>query len=152
MDNEIKIRFGIDTIEDEKFKLSDSIPQELSASGLNLRFLVETEILRSEEKVKVSAGVIYSYGEETICELVIGTVFMLAPFSEIVTIDEAKKTVSFQPNVIQTLLGAAVGILRGVLYEKTKGTPLAAFPIPLIPMPALVEMNRFRVEKNGVGE
>lgn len=152
MDNEIKIRFGIDTIEDEKFKLSDSIPQELSASGLNLRFLVETEILRSEEKVKVSAGVIYSYGEETICELVIGTVFMLAPFSEIVTIDEAKKTVSFQPSVIQTLLGAAVGILRGALYEKTKGTPLAAFPIPLIPMPALVEMNRFRVEKNGVGE
>ena len=152
MDNEIKIRFGIDTIEDEKFKLSDSIPQELSASGLNLRFLVETEILRSEEKVKVSAGVNYSYGEETICELVIGTVFMLAPFSEIVTIDEAKKTVSFQPSVIQTLLGAAVGILRGALYEKTKGTPLAAFPIPLIPMPALVEMNRFRVEKNGVGE
>ena len=48
--------------------------------------------------------------------------------------------------------GAAVGILRGALYEKTKGTPLAAFPMPLIPMPALVEMNRFRVEKDGVGE
>ena len=29
MENEIKIRFGIETIEDQKFKLSDSIPQEI---------------------------------------------------------------------------------------------------------------------------
>lgn len=145
MENEMKIRFGIDAIEEQNFKLSDSIPDGIRAEELKLRYLIETEILRSEEKVKMSVGVLYAREEKPVCELIVDTVYTLMPFSDIVDIDESQKTVSFKSEVLQTLLGASFGILRGVLFEKTKCTPLAAFPLPLIPMPALVEMNRFRV-------
>ena len=143
----MKIRFGIDAIEEQSFKLADPIPEGIRAERLKLRYLIETEVLRSEEKVKVTAGVLYALEEEPVCELLVASFFNLNPFSEIVDVDESRKTVSFKSAVLQTLLGTAFGILRGVLFEKTKGSPLKAFPLPLIPMSALDEMNRFRVEK-----
>ena len=145
MENDIRVSFGLDAIQDQTFTLSDSLPEQIDPEKLELRYLVETEILSGQEKVKVQTGVIYMVDERPLCELILNTVFRLNPFSEIITIDNAKKTVSFTVEVIPTLLNIAFGTLRGVLFEKTKGTSLAAFPLPLIPMPQLVEMNRFKV-------
>ena len=147
MENEIKIRMGIESIQEQKYKMAASIPEQIDPGKLQLRNLVETEILRGEEKVRVTVGADYVLGDESLSELVVTTTFLLGPFSEIVIIDEEKKKISFNPGVLQTFLGSTVGILRGVLFEKTKGTPLADFPLPLIPMTVLVDMNRFRMEK-----
>ena len=117
MENEMKIRFGIDAIEEQNFKLSDSVPEDIQADELKLRYLVETEILRREEKVKVVAGVLYAREEDPVCELVVDTVYTLVPFSGVVDLDESQRTVSFKSEVLQTLLGATIGILRGVLFE-----------------------------------
>ncbi len=150
MEQDIKVRFGIEALEEQKFEFSSSVPDPIDASALEVRYLIETEILRSEERIKVTTGVKYSLRETPLCELIIDAVFGMAPFSEIVVIDESKKTVSFTKEIVPTLLNITFGALRGVLFEKTKGTSLGAFPLPLISMPDLVEMNRFRVEKAGL--
>lgn len=147
MEQDIKVRFGLEALEEQEFKMLSSFPDPLDAGALEARYLIETEIIRSREKVKVTTGVKYSAGERSLCELVISAVFGIAPFTDVVMVDESKKTVSFSKEIVPTLLNIAFGALRGVLYEKTKGTVLAAFPLPLIPLPELVEMNRFRVEK-----
>lgn len=147
MENEIKIRMGIESIQEQKYKMASSIPEQIDPRKLQLRNLVETEILRSEEKVRVTVGADYVLEDESLCELVVTATFLLSPFSEIVILDEEKKKITFNPGVLQTFLGSTVGLLRGVLFEKTKDTPLADFPLPLIPMNTLVEMNRFRVER-----
>lgn len=145
MEQEIKIRFSIDGIEEKSFELSSSIPHQIDAGSLQVRYLIETEILRTQEKARVMAGVKYSTAEDSLCELIISMVFMVEPFADIIKIDEAKNTVSFTKEIIPTLLNITFGTLRGVLFEKTKGTALAGFPLPPVSMPKLVEMNRFRV-------
>ena len=150
MEQDIKVRFGIEALEEQKFEFSSSVQDPVDAGALEVRYLIETEILRSEERIKVTTGVKYSLRETPLCELIIDAVFGMAPFSEIVVIDESKKTVSFTKEVMPTLLNITFGALRGVLFEKTRGTSLEAFPLPLISMPDLVEMNRFRVEKAGL--
>lgn len=150
MEQDIKVRFGIEALEEQKFEFSSSIPDTIDANALEVRYLIETEIIRSEEKIKVTTGVKYSLREMPLCELVIGAVFGMAPFSEIVVIDGAKKTISFSKEIVPTLLNITFGALRGVLFEKTKGTALEAYPLPLISMPDLVDMNRFRVEKTAL--
>ena len=147
MKNEIKGRFGIDTIREDLFRVSHQLPKSISPNKLQLRYLVESEIIQRKERIRVQTGVIYSVEGESLCEFIISTTFYLEPFSEIVSIDENRKTVSFKTEVVSTLLNIAFGILRGALYEKTKGTPLASFPLPLIPIPELVGMNRFKLEK-----
>ena len=150
MEQDIKVRFGIEALEEQKFEFSSSVPDPIDANALEVRYLIETEILRSEERIKVTTGVKYSLREMPLCELVIDAVFGMAPFSEIIVIDESKKTVSFTKEIVPTLLNITFGALRGVLFEKTRGTYLEAFPLPLISMPDLVDMNRFRVEKTSL--
>ena len=149
MENDIKVHIGIDSIKDHQFSISKSFPEQLNPQELELRYLVETEIVRSRERVKVLTGVNYMLREDSLCELVISTSFSINPFSEIITVDDTKKTVSFMVEVIPTLLNIAFGVLRGALFEKTKGTSLDAYPLPLISMQELVEINRFKVEKTG---
>lgn len=146
MEQDIKIRFGLQRLEEQEFEIASTLGP-VDAGKLEVRYLIETEIIRSKEKVKVTTGVKYSAGEKPLCELVLSAVYGLEPFLEIVVIDEENKTVSFKKEIVPTLLNITFGTLRGVLFEKTKGTPLAEFPLPLIPMPELVKMNRFRVEK-----
>ena len=146
MDNEIKVRFGIDTISEELYRVSKQFPEGISPSKLELRNLVESVIIRNDEKIRVRTGASYSVEGHPLCELVVCTTYFIKPFTEVVTLDDTKKTVSFKAEVISTLLNNAFGVLRGVLYEKTKGTPLAEFPLPLIPVPELVAMNRFKLE------
>lgn len=146
MDNEIKVRFGIDAISEELYKESKQFPESITPSKLELRNLVESIIIRNNEKIRVRTGVSYSAEGQSLCELVVCTTFYIKPFTEVVTIDDTRKTVSFKAEVISTLLNNAFGILRGVLYEKTKGTPLASFPLPLIPIRELEAMNRFKLE------
>lgn len=147
MNQDVKIQFGIDALEEQKYKISPSLPETIDATDLEVRYLVETEILSSIERIKVTTGVKYSVGESDYCELVISAIFGIAPFSDIIVIDEAKKTVSFSRDIVPTLLNITFGALRGALFEKIKDTVLASFPLPIISMPQLVEMNRFRVEK-----
>lgn len=147
MENEIKVRFGLDSIDERKFTITDLIPVISDPGKLELRYLVETEIIRVQEKVSVLTGVSYTMEGNTLCELVIASSFSVEPFPHIIKVDEAKKTVTFTAELVPTLLNIAFGALRGALYEKTKGTSLAAFPLPLISMQALTEMNRYKVDK-----
>ena len=148
MEQDIRIRFGIKSLEEQKFELSSSIPESLDGDKLEVRYLIETEILRSQEKVKVTTGVKYSMEDQSLCELIVSAVFGVEPFSDIIVIDDKKKTVSFTKEVIPTLLNITFGTLRGALFEKTKDSPLVVFPLPPISIPELVEMNRFRIEND----
>lgn len=148
MEQDIRIRFGIKSLEEQKFELSSSIPESLDGDKLEVRYLIETKILRSQEKVKVTTGVKYSMEDQSLCELIVSAVFGVEPFSDIIVIDDKKKTVSFTKEVIPTLLNITFGTLRGALFEKTKDSPLVVFPLPPISMPELVEMNRFRIEND----
>ena len=152
MEQDFKARFGIEAIEEKKFEISSSFPETLDASAIEVRYLIETDILPNQERIKVTTGVKYSVGTLSACELIVCAFFGITPFADIVRLDESKKLVSFSKEIMPTFLNITFGALRGVLFDKTKGTVLEAFPLPLVSMSELIEMNRFRVEKSAMRE
>lgn len=147
MTDKIQINVSIDSILERRFSIVDSslLPSNDIVDRLKVNHLIDTEIDTNSHKLTVDAGVKYFFVEQTLCELIISIVFLLEPFDSLIKIDSDQRTISFSAEFIPTLLNAAYGTLRGVLSEKTKGTPLAAFPLQMAQIDELTKMNRFRV-------
>jgi hypothetical protein len=147
MSDQIQINVSIDSILERRFSIAESsiIPSGDLAKQMKVNHLIDTEIDTSNHKLTVDAGVKYSLEEQTLCELIISVVFLLEPFDSLIRIDSNQRTISFSAEFMPTLLNVAYGTLRGVLHEKTKGSPLAAFPLQMAQIEELTKMNRFRV-------
>lgn len=147
MSDQIQINVSIDSILERRFFIAESgfIPSGDIAKLMKVNHLIDTEIDTSNHKLTVDAGVKYSLEEQTLCELIISVVFLLEPFDSLLRIDSNQRTILFSAEFMPTLLNVAYGTLRGVLYEKTKGSPLAAFPLQMAQIEELTKMNRFRV-------
>lgn len=149
MSDKIQINVSIEAIKEQKFFLAESCMQ-LSGditSQLKVNHLMDTEIDTINHKLTVDAGLKYFYEEQELCELVISVVFSLEPFDTIIKIDSDQHSIFFSADFIPSLLNVAYGTLRGILAEKTKRTPLAAYPLQMVQIDVLTKMNRFRVKE-----
>jgi len=48
------------------------------------------------------------------------------------------RMVDLPPSVLTLMLGVSIGALRGMIAQRTKGTPLESSPLPLINITSLV--------------
>lgn len=143
MEADNRISFSLVSIQEESFKAKESVSPSLEE--LRVQYLIETEVHPEVEFIYVRAGIRYGVDGAIICECVLGIKFTIDSFASVVSIDEASKKINFTSNLIPTFLGITYGALRGALFEHVKGTPLEAFPLPLISMDELEKGNHFQV-------
>ena len=141
MAEERKVTFSLQSIHEEKFEMMEKSP----IRELRVYHLMETEIHPQEETIYVRSGIRYSNEEDVLCECVIGIQYGLEDFNSLIHIDEDSKRINFSSSFIPTFLNMTYGTLRGVLFEKVKGTSLSSYPLPPISMQELEKMNHFRV-------
>jgi hypothetical protein len=53
--------------------------------------------------------------------------------------------INVKADIFPSLLGTAYNSLRGIIYVRTIGTPIAKYPIPMIEVKTLVEKNGISV-------
>ncbi len=102
--NNLSIKFGINLIPD------------LSQNKLDLKVIVRYLLDDNEEK--------------KVLELETSNIFEILNIKDIVTIRE--DMIIDTSGITPTLVGVAIGTLRGILFTKTVGTALSEYPLPII--------------------
>lgn len=149
MDSPSNARFRLKSIEELGFRQSTdaALLTRINPDMLEVQFMTQTILNHKEKVISVKSGVRYLLApQDDLFELNILLTFEMENIDEVVVVDEEKKKINFKVDIVPTLLNAAMGTLRGILYTKTADTVLRAFPLPLIDLKALMERNTFHVE------
>lgn len=122
-ETEFKIDFDFDYSRFEQDKLSVQIGHKYTPDMDN-------------DRLSIEAVAVMVYGDEEI-QLARNSVrltFGLVPIREIIKLKEDGSLSSKNNQVIDTFIIATIGTLRGTMLKNLKGTPLAPYFIPLIPI------------------
>lgn len=119
----------------------------LNEDNLVYQFKNETLLNLSDDLVTVTSGMRYVYNQNELFQVGASVTFKVLNLKDFVAQDEEKSTITFAFNFLPTLISAAIGVLRGILYKETKGTELEKYPMPLLPVDLLMEKNVVTVEK-----
>ena len=120
------IQFRLDRIEELTYSISGNSAEIINQDNLGVQFLVQTFLNKEANLVKLKVGAKYNLAETTILNLELLFVF---------NIDNMER-----------FINVAIGGMRGVLFEKTKGTVFAKYPLPLVDLQELIKHNTFHVE------
>ena len=131
------IQFRLDRIEELTYSISGNSAEIINQDNLGVQFLVQTFLNKEANLVKLKVGAKYNLAETTILNLELLFVF---------NIDTENKQLKFNADLIPTFINVAIGGMRGVLFEKTKGTVFAKYPLPLVDLQELIKHNTFHVE------
>lgn len=119
----------------------------LNEDNLVYQFKNETLLNLSDDLVTITSGMRYVYNQNELFQVGASVTFKVLNLKDFVAQDEEKSTITFAFNFLPTLISAAIGVLRGILYKETKGTELEKYPMPLLPVDLLMEKNVVTVEK-----
>lgn len=147
MDMEKTIRFRLDRIEELAYTLNlNSVPENINGDLLYIQFICQTFLNESSGEVKLRVGTKYNLADVNIMSLELMFIFYIDDMASFVTIDKEENQLNFKADLIPTFMNVAFGGMRGVLYEKTKGSVLSKYPLPLIDMADIMKWNTFHVE------
>lgn len=80
--------------------------------------------------------ILVNYSVNTVNDIMVSSevdvVFQVKNLNNVVKVDELTKKMDIQNEFLSTLVGVCIGTSRGVLSTKTKGTPFAKAPLPII--------------------
>lgn len=102
----------------------------------NIRFYFSHRLIpgSDQDTVTVQIDVSIVYGEEQVqlAGNAIAAVFYIQPMADVLVFREDGLVDTPNQDIVDNMTQIAVGILRGVLYKNLRGTPLEAYPLPLI--------------------
>ena len=90
---------------------------------------------KKEDTLVVKVEVTVSYGEADILltRSSAAVVFELHPIGSIISLNSDTGLLeTHNKDIIDNMLQTSIGVLRGILYASTKGTPLEPYPLPLM--------------------
>ena len=119
---------------------------ECDVDTITFSFYTQTYINVQNEEVKVKGGVMYKCVGEEVVKLEMLIIFVVESLKDIVTTDEESQEVKLKVDIIPTFISSAIGIIRGVVFEKTRENVFSKIPFPLIPMDNLVKDNLIFME------
>lgn len=97
---------------------------------------------RPAERLTLRMGVVYSYMRSMVRRRLlrhtVEVVFSIPSMDDFVPPTPARDKIDISPSVMSMMLGVAIGALRGMVAQKTAGTPLEERPLPLINISELV--------------
>ncbi|MCQ2287150.1 MAG: hypothetical protein MJZ76_09825 [Bacteroidales bacterium] len=118
----------------------------LNEDNLVYQFRNETTLNLSDDLVTITSGIRYMYNQNELFQVQASVTYKVLNLNEIVEQDEEKSTITLAADFLPTLISAAVGVIRGILFKETKGTVLEKYPLPLLPIKLLMEKNVITVE------
>lgn len=147
MNSEIQISLEIASITEEGFTpvRIDCVPGKDAKNHMKVSTQILTEVDSKNHLIKIHSAVKYQVQDVIVLSLAICVAYRVSPFNELISVDREKKQISFSADFIPTLLSTTYDTLRGVFYEKTKGTIMSDFSVPLSSPSMLASFNRFKV-------
>ena len=149
MEEKVNVKFRLVSIDNERYAPnfervdSASIPEE----KLKFQYKIDTVIQMSKDTILVIPSIRYSYeGNELLVADAIFT-YSVLNLDSAIAVDKENQRINVKADIFPSLVGAAYSTLRGIVYARTSGTPLAKYPLPMIEVKTLVEKNGISVEE-----
>ena len=107
---------------------------EIQEADLNIKLGFKIELQLENDLFILHLRVNYNYKKDgvnlEILELLIANSFKIKSLNKLVSISDNE----FKDNagILPTLMGIAIGTLRGILFTKTIGTVLGDYPLPIM--------------------
>lgn len=107
---------------------------KIDASKIAIEFGVRLDFKQEREQLVLHLSIKYAYPIEnkmkSIVELTTANHFEIKGLKDIIEVKDNKFKDS--KGILPTLLGVAIGTIRGILVVKTSGTILTDFPLPIM--------------------
>ena len=101
-----------------------------------------------EDELEVEVGLLYGGREETYSEIRVVSRFQIVNPQQVVKVDQNTRQVLFDESLLRLILPVALDTARGYCSARLEGTPLAAFPFPIIKTDVLIKTCRIMVKDN----
>lgn len=149
MEEKVNVKFRLVSIDNERYAPNfegvdfSSIPEE----KLKFQYKIDTVIQMSKDTILVIPCIRYSYeGNELLVANAVFT-YSVLNLDSAIAVDKENQKINVKADIFPSLVGAAYNTLRGIVYSRTSGTPLAKYPLPMIEVKTLVEKNGISVEE-----
>lgn len=149
MEEKVNVKFRLVSIDNERYAPNfegvdfSSIPEE----KLKFQYKIDTVIQMSKDTILVIPSIRYSYeGNELLVANAVFT-YSVLNLDSAIAVDKENQRINVKADIFPSLVGAAYSTLRGIVYARTSGTPLAKYPLPMIEVKTLVEKNGISVEE-----
>lgn len=83
----------------------------------------------------------YRYLKDELATLEVAFTYDVPDLKKIVITDPEANSITFQADILPTLVGAAYSTTRGIIYERTKDTGLVNYPVPMVSIDTLMLKN-----------
>lgn len=145
--NDIKHR--LKDIKDRNFFITEdeNLLKSLSSEDIKVEYLSRTMIRLEDDSVDVLVGARFLKESIEVLKIELVYSFEVVDLNDVVKVDETLKKIDFPKSLLCTFLSVSMGSLRGVLYERVKGTELVNYFLPLVDMDVLLGINMFVVKK-----
>lgn len=148
MEEKVNVKFRLVSIDNEHYIPNlegielNSIPEE----RLKFQYKIDTVIQKSKGNIRVIPSVRYSYEDRELLVASVVFTYSVLNLDNTIIVDKENQRINVKADIFPSLVGAAYSTLRGIVYARTSGTPLAKYPLPLIEVKTLVEKNGISVE------
>ena len=102
----------------------------------------QTIFVYGEDELEVEVGLLYGGREETYSEIRVMTRFQIVNPQKVIKVDRNTRQVLFDESLLRIVLPVALDTARGYCSARLEGSPLAAFPFPIIRTDDLIKTCR----------
>lgn len=146
MEKQTERTYRLDRVTELEFKAADNICRlDIIKDNIRYQYGTVTKLRRETDDIEICASLVYYNIESQLFSLKEAFVFQVDALSEIVEFNEQKREIIFKSDPIPTFLDTVCGTMRGILIEKAKGTAFEPFPLPLMSIQMLMDMNTFEI-------
>lgn len=131
--NEKEIKIKLLKVQETGFYIDSILLESLSGKsleGFNINFGLQIQPQTQQNILILHLTIEYQFEQNKILVLKTSNSFEIDVLNEIMEFNE--KNIVDKKRILPTLLGVAIGTLRGLVVAKTSGTILAEHPIPII--------------------
>ena len=104
-------------------------------------------MLSAQNTITVIPAIRFLYEKNIIYEASAEFNYTVIPLDSVMEIDRNNMKLNMKTDVIPGFLSAAYSSLRGIVYARTRATPLEKYPIPLIDTEKLLSKNGFSISE-----
>lgn len=149
METKNNIKYRIDSINQEEFRLNIEGVDLSNMNDLTLKFQykMETLLKMNEDLILVKPSVRLLYNESPVLTASVIVSYSVQTLDNAFSIDRDNQQINIKADILPSFIGAAYSTLRGIVYARTIDTPLATYPIPMIELQTLISKNAISVEE-----
>ena len=148
METKNNIKYRIDSITQEEFSLNiEGVDlSKMNDNTLKFQYKMETLLKMNENIILVKPSARLLYDDSPVLTASVIVSYSVQTLEDAFSIDRDNQQINIKADILPSFVGASYSTLRGIVYAKTAGTPLAQYPIPMIEIPTLMNKNAISVE------